>query len=64
MSIRRGKVPVEAYPADRDRLNQMAADLTATMPGRFGQADTLKLLLDQADAARYIISLNTKEDDQ
>lgn len=41
-----GTTKVEAYPADRDRLNQLAAQLTSDGPGRFGQAETLKWLLD------------------
>lgn len=42
------KTKVEAYPADRDRLNELAAQLTARGPGRFGQAEALNVLLTTA----------------
>lgn len=45
------KTKVEAYPADRDRLNALAASLTEDGPGRFGQAETLRWLLDWRENA-------------
>jgi hypothetical protein len=45
-----GKTTVDAYPADRARLNELAAQLTADGPGRFGQAEAIRWLLDQREA--------------
>ncbi len=45
------KTSVEAYRADRDRLRDLAAQLTEDGPGRFGQAETIRWLLDQREAA-------------
>jgi hypothetical protein len=45
-----GKITVDAYPADRARLNMLAAQLTADGPGRFGQAEAIRWLLDQREA--------------
>jgi hypothetical protein len=44
------KTTVDAYLDDRPRLNQLAAQLTADGPGRFGQAEAIRWLLDQRDA--------------
>ncbi len=43
------KTSVEAYRADKDRLNDLAAQLTQDGPGRFGQAETIRWLLDQRE---------------
>ena len=45
------KTKVEAYPADRDRLNTLAAHLTSINYGRFGQAEAIKFLLDWREQA-------------
>ena len=46
MSRLKGKTTVDAYPPDRLRLNGLATALTAEGPGRFGQAEALRWLLD------------------
>ena len=52
-----GKVVIEAYPADRDRLKALAADLTAEGNGRYYQADALRWLLNfREQAAEMIMS--------
>jgi len=52
-----GKVVIEAYRADRDRLKTLAADLTAEGNGRYYQADALRWLLNfREQAAEMIMS--------
>ena len=40
------KTTVDIAPADRDRLNTLARQLTAAGPGRFGQREAIRFLLD------------------
>ena len=55
------KTKVEAYPADRDRLNALAAQLTSDGPGRFGQAETIRWLLDtREDQSSTIADLSER----
>ena len=55
------KTKVEAYPADRDRLNTLAAQLTQDGPGRFGQAETIRWLLDgREDLAGEVADLRER----
>ena len=41
-----GTTNIQAYDEDRDRLNELAGQLTAEGPGRFGQRETIRWLLD------------------
>ena len=43
------KTTVDIAPADRDRLNTLARQLTAAGPGRFGQRETIRWLLDKQE---------------
>lgn len=47
-----GKTSIEVYASDRDRVNDLARLLTAEGPGRFGQAETIRFLLDAAQQER------------
>jgi hypothetical protein len=49
------KVPVEAYRTDRDRLRDLADQLTAEGNGRFYQAETIRWLLDFRENAAAMI---------
>jgi hypothetical protein len=49
-----GKTSCEIFAADRPRLKDLAGQLTADGPGRFGQAETVRWLLDQRDLAAAI----------
>ena len=40
------KTTVDITPADRERLNILARQLTADGPGRFGQREAIRWLLD------------------
>ena len=40
---------IEVYAADRDRVNALAAALTEEGPGRFGQKEVIRWLLDQRE---------------
>ena len=42
---------IKVSEADRDRVNDLAARLTAEGPGRFGQAEVIRHLLDCYDDA-------------
>lgn len=50
------KTSIEVYAADRDRVNDLARQLTAAGPGRFGQAETLRWLLDLNDKTAAMIA--------
>jgi len=50
-----GKVVIEAYRADRDRLKDLAADLTAEGNGRYYQADALRWLLNHREQAAEVL---------
>ena len=49
------KTTVDITVADRDRLNALAAQLTADGPGRFGQRETIRWLLDFRESASAAI---------
>ena len=40
------KTTVDTTKADRERINQLARQLTAEGPGTFGQRETIRWLLD------------------
>ena len=44
------KTTVDTTKADRERINALAAQLTAEGPGTFGQRETIRWLLDQREA--------------
>jgi hypothetical protein len=62
MSRAQGKTTVDAYPADRERLNALAAQLTKDGPGRFGQAEALRWALNaREDLADRLAMLESRE---
>jgi hypothetical protein len=65
MSRSPGKTTVEAWPADRDRLNELAAQLTADgHGGRFGQAEALRWVLNaREDLAGQIALYQSRIDE-
>jgi hypothetical protein len=51
-----GKVVIEAYRADRDRLKALAGYLSEQGQGRFYQAETLAWLLDFRENAAAMLA--------
>lgn len=45
-----GMTAIQCSTRDRDRLNQLADQLSKDGPGRFGQAETIRWLLDQRES--------------
>ena len=50
-----GTTNVQAFDGDRDRINELAAQLTAEGPGRYGQREALRWLLDFRESATEMI---------
>jgi len=63
-TARMSTTTIEVWKADRDRLRDLADLLTEHGPGgRFGQAETVKWLLDQRDR-ELAAELDTPGEDQ
>lgn len=45
-----GTSNVQVFDADKNRLKDLAAELTQRGPGRFGQRETIRYLLDEREA--------------
>lgn len=45
-----GTTNVQCFSTDKTRLAELARQLTADGPGRFGQRETIRYLLDERDA--------------